>query len=323
MNVSRRKFLTSTSILGLTSILYGSKAFSLGSSGKRIGIVGLDSSHSIAFTKELNANHSNDSYKGYRVIAAYPFGSPGIPLNRKRIPLFTEEIEKLGVRVVQSLEELLQSVDAVLLETNDGNLHLSQAETILRAGKPLFIDKPIANSYNDASTIFSFAERYQTPVFSTSSLRYIKGLQNIEKKTVLGADVFSPAHLEPSHKDLYWYGIHGVEMLFSLLGINCISVQTTHTNDFDMYVGKWSDGRIGTLRGTRKGVDGFGGTVFTENKTITLGAYQGYAPLLKEIVTFFDSGVSPVEKDETLAICKFIDSAFESRLKNGETIYLM
>ncbi|RXF70577.1 Gfo/Idh/MocA family oxidoreductase [Arcticibacter tournemirensis] len=321
MDTSRRRFVRSTGILGLASMMYGSRAFSL-NSGKRIGIVGLDSSHSIAFTKELNANLSNDNYRAYHVVAAYPFGNPDIPLNGKRIPVLTTEIEKLGVKVVQSLSELLRLVDVVLLETNDGNLHLKQAEIIMKAGKPVFIDKPVANSYNDALSIFSLSDRYKVPVFSSSSLRYIQGLQDIDKKTVLGADIFSPAHVEPSHKDLYWYGIHGVEMLFALLGSDCISVQTTHTDDFDVYVGKWSDGRIGTLRGTRKGADEFGGTVFTDTSTIKLGAYQGYAPLLKEIVAFFDSGKSPVQREETLAICKFIDAAFESKQKNGERVLL-
>lgn len=321
MNTNRRRFVKSTGVLGLASVLYGSSAFSF-NSGKRIGIVGLDSSHAIAFTKELNANQSDKRYKGYCVTAAYPFGNPNIPLNGKRIPVFTEEIEKLGVKIAGNLTELLRQVDVVLLETNDGNLHLEQARIIMKAGKPVFIDKPIANSYKDALSIFSLAEQYQTPVFSTSSLRYIQGLQDIDKKTVLGADVFSPAYVEPSHKDLYWYGIHGVEMLVALLGPDCISVQTTHTEDFDIYVAKWSDGRVGTLRGTRKGTDDFGGTVFTDSKKITLGAYQGYAPLLKEIVDFFESGKPPVKKEETLAVCRFIDAAFESKLKNGETVFL-
>ena len=322
MKTTRRKFIASAGVCGLASLLYGPRAFSGGAVGKRIGIVGLDSSHAIAFTKKLNANRSNNDYKGYQVIAAYPFGSPGIPLNAKRIPEFTDEIERQGVRIVQNLAELLRLVDVVLLETNDGNMHLEQAEIILKAGKPVFIDKPIANSYSDTLKIFSLAERYRVPVFSTSSLRYIQGLQEIDRNSVLGADVFSPAYVEPSHKDLYWYGIHGVEMLFALLGPGCTSVQTTHTDDYDIHVGKWSGGRVGTLRGTRKGVDSFGGTVFTEAGTITLGAYQGYAPLLKEIVAFFDSKKSPVQKVETLALCKFIDAAFESKLRNGEEIGL-
>lgn len=289
---------------------------------KCIGIVGLDSSHAIAFTKELHANLANNTYKSYQVVAAYPMGSPTIPLNAKRIPTFTEEIKKLGVEVVDSIPALLKKVDVVLLETNDGNKHLEQAELILKARKPLFIDKPIANSYEDAVKIFELSEKYQTPVFSSSALRYISGIDNIDKAKVLGAEIYSPAYTEPSHKDLYWYGIHGVEMLFAIMGTDCISVQTQTGADADIHVAEWPGNRIATLRGIKKGGDGFGGTVFTEDKIITLGAYQGYAPLLQRIINFFETGKSPVASIETLAICKFIDAAHQSRLNGGTKVFL-
>ncbi|WAC39462.1 Gfo/Idh/MocA family protein [Pedobacter sp. SL55] len=320
--MNRRKFTFAAATLGLGSAVYGASAFSFPSLKKRVGVVGLDSSHAIAFTKELNANTTNESYKGYQVVAAYSMGSPSIPLNAERIPKFTEEIKKLGVEVVASLDALLRKVDVVLLETNDGNVHLQQAEIILKARKPLFIDKPIANSYEDASKIFELADKYKTPVFSTSSLRYITGIEEIDKKTVLGADIYSPAYTEPSHKDLYWYGIHGVEMLFTLLGQNCVSVQTQHTTDFDSYIGEWDGGRIGTLRGIRKGADGFGGVVFIQDKIVQLGAFQGYNPLLKQIISFFETGKEPVQRLETLAVCKFIDAAHQSRLEGGTKVIL-
>lgn len=320
--MDRRKFVTAASALGLASMVYGAESLAQSISKKSIGIVGLDSSHAVAFTKELNSNSTNNSYKGYQVVAAYPMGSPSIPLNAQRIPKFTEDIKKLGVEVVSSIEKLLKKVDFVLLETNDGNKHLEQAEIILKAKKPLFIDKPIANSYKDALKIFELSDKYKTPIFSTSSLRYISGIEEIDKKAVLGADIYSPAYTEPSHKDLYWYGIHGVEMLFTLLGANCKSVTTQHTDDVDIYTGEWEDGRIGMLRGIRKGADGFGGSVFTQDKIVQLGAFQGYNPLLKQIVSFFETGIIPVKREETLAICKFIDAAHQSRVNGGIKVLL-
>jgi len=320
--MNRRKFVASAGILGLTSTVYGNGSLAKPSSKKKIGIVGLDSSHAIAFTKELNANVTNDSYKGYEVVAAYPLGSPSIPLNAQRIPKFTEDIKKLGVEIVPTLEKLLKIVDFVLLETNDGNKHLAQAEIILKAKKPLFIDKPIANSYSDAVKIFQLADKYNTPVFSTSALRYISGLAEIDKNTVIGADLYSPAYTEPSHKDLYWYGIHGVEMLFALMGPKIVSVQTQHTADFDVHIGQWDNGRLGTLRGIRKGNDSFGGNVFTKDKIVSLGAYQGYNPLLKQIINFFETKEVPVKREETLAICKFIDAAHQSRIDGGVKVLL-
>lgn len=286
---------------------------------KRIGIIGLDSTHAIAFTKAINANSKQT---GFQVVAAYPYGSKTIALSQERIPKFTKEIQELGVAITSSIGELLKQADCVLLETNDGNLHVAQALEVIRAVKPLFIDKPIANSYEDARRIFEEAEKYNCPIFSSSSLRYIEGLDTLDKSLIIGADVYSPAHKEPSHKDLYWYGIHGVEMLFALLGPDCRSVQTIEKKGTSIYVGTWSDGRCGVLRGIRNGKEDFGGTVYLKDDIVRLGDFKGYQPLLDKILDFFETGVSPVPKQETLAICAFIDAAEKSKSRQGKVIRL-
>ena len=118
----------------------------------------------------------------------------------------------------------------VLLETNDGRPHLEQALQVLKAGKPMFIDKPVAASLSDAIAIYDAAKNYKVPIFSSSSLRYMESVQDVVKGkigTVLGADTFSPATLEKSHPDLFWYGIHGVEILFTIMGTGCKQVTRT------------------------------------------------------------------------------------------------
>ena len=181
-----------------------------GASQKRIGIIGLDTSHSIAFTKALNAAGASADFKGYKVVAAYPKGSNDIISSAERIPGYTEEVKKLGVEIVSSIKELLKKTDYILLETNDGRLHLQQALEVIKAGKPMFIDKPIAASLKDAVAIFKAAEQNKVPVFSSSSLRFMTSAQEVAKGKVgkvLGADCYSPAHLEKTHPDLFWYAI--------------------------------------------------------------------------------------------------------------------
>jgi len=289
---------------------------------KKIGIIGLDITHAVAFTRAINTADSNHPYAKFSVVAAYPYGSKTIPLSIERIPKITAEVQQLGVSIVSSIAELLKKVDYVLLETNDGNLHLEQALQVIKAKKPLFIDKPIANSYVDAFKIFETAKNYDCSVFSSSSLRYINGLQELDRANIIGADVYCPAVTEPSHKDLYWYGIHGVEMLFALMGPGCRSVRTVQEEGTSFYVGDWSDGRIASLRGIREGKDDFGGTVFLKDQIVHLGQFMGYGPLLDKILTFFETGVSPVDEKETLAICAFIDAAEESKLNGGKAVLL-
>jgi predicted dehydrogenase len=286
----------------------------------RIGIIGLDTSHSIAFTKALNDPASPPEFHGYKVVAAYPKGSIDIKSSAERIPAYTEEVKKLGVEIVDSVEKLLPKVDFILLETNDGRRHLEQASLVIKAGKRMFIDKPVAASLKDAIAIFNLARRLNVPLFSSSSLRYISGAKEIAEGSVgkvLGADTYSPATLEKTHPDLFWYGVHGVETLFTIMGSGCRSVTRTSTENTDIAVGVWTDNRVGTFRGTRSGKGGYGGTVFGENGIVTLGEYQGYNPLLVKIIEFFNTGVVPVAADETIEIFTFMEAAQVSKERGG------
>ncbi|GAB3897166.1 Gfo/Idh/MocA family oxidoreductase [Larkinella knui] len=290
--------------------------------GKKVGIIGLDTSHSTAFAKELNNPTPNPDWLGYRVVAAYPKGSNDIESSVKRIPGYIEEVKKLGVEIVNSIDDLLSKVDVVLLETNDGRLHREQAAKVFAAGKRVFIDKPIAASLSDAIAIFEMAKKKGIPVFSASSLRYIKGIQGLDKSQVVGADTYSPAVLEKTHPDLFWYGVHGVETLFTAMGPGCQSVIRVNTPDTDIVIGTWSDGRVGTFRGTRTGKHEYGGTVYTKNGNVTLGPYGGYNPLLKDIIHFFETGETPVKPEETLEIFAFMEAADESKRQGGAAVTL-
>jgi predicted dehydrogenase len=286
----------------------------------RIGIIGLDTSHSVAFTKALNDPSAGSEFAGFRVVAAYPKGSNDIKSSVDRIPGYTEEVKKLGVEIANSIEELITRVDAILLETNDGRIHLEQALPVFRAGIRMFIDKPIAASLTDAIAIFNASKYYNVPVFSSSSLRYLPGIKDIKNGSagkIIGADTYSPATIEKSHPDLFWYGIHGIEALFAVMGTGCKSVTRIHTEGTDLVAGTWIDSRIGTFRGIRSGRGDYGGTVFGEKGIVDLGKYSGYNPLLEQIISFFQSGNPPVDQNETIEIFAFMAAAEESKKKGG------
>jgi predicted dehydrogenase len=327
INLNRREFLKASSagtigfgIAGRVSPLYEEDS---NLQGGKIGIIGLDTSHSIAFTNALNDPAAGPELAGYKVVAAYPKGSKDIKSSADRIPGYTDEVKKLGVEIVNSIDELLPKVDVVLLETNDGRLHLEQALPVLKAGKRMFIDKPVAASLSDAIAIFEAAKHYNVPVFSSSSLRYIAGANEIKEGSlgkVLGADIYSPATIEKTHPDLFWYGVHGVETLFTIMGTGCKSVTRTFTDNTDLVVGIWNENRIGTFRGIRYGKADYGGTVFGEQGITVLGKYNGYNLLLVEIIKFFQTGIVPVNPEETIEIFAFMTAAEESKLLNGASI---
>jgi hypothetical protein len=290
-----------------------------------IGIIGLDTSHVIAFTQLLNSDSPPDEVKGCRIVAAYPHGSRDIESSTSRIPLYTEQVQAMGVEVVDSIDALLERVDAVLLETNDGRLHREQALPVLKAGKPLFIDKPIAASLADTIAIFAAAEHYGVPVFSASSLRF--GTNTLAVRggaigEVYGCDTFGPCDLEPTHPDLFWYGVHGVESLYTVMKTGCQTVSRVSTPETELVVGQWNGGRVGTYRGMRVGNRDYGGTAFGAKGNQPVSEKPGYEPLLLEIVRFFRTGESPVSPEETIEIFAFMAAAEESKRQAGAAVKL-
>lgn len=291
----------------------------------RIGIIGLDSSHSIAFTKFVNAKDKKKEFEKFQIVAAYPYGSRTIESSYKRIPGYIEEIKELGVEIVPSIAHLLKKVDCVLLLTNDGNLHLPQAYEVFKAGKRMFIDKPVGASLAQTIAIFQLSTEFNLPIFTSSALRFVpqnQKLRNGEFGKILGVDCFSPARKEISHPDFGWYGIHGVETLFTIMGTGCVAVNRMSSEGTDVVVGLWNDGRIGSYRGRRTGKNIYGGTALTDKGSEPVGPSQGYEFLLLEILKFFETGVVPVPREETIEIFTFMESSNESKRNNGRIILM-
>jgi hypothetical protein len=295
----------------------------------RVGIIGLDTSHVTAFTALLNDPSNPNHVPGARVVAAYRGGSPDVESSATRIDRFTSELQtKWNVELVGSIEELCQKVDAVLLESVDGRPHLAQVRPVLAAGKRVFIDKPLAGSYRDAREIVRLSKESGTPFFSTSSLRFVNELQELKSSeklgTMLGAITFSPSPTEAHHPDLFWYGIHGVEMLFTLMGTGCESVTRVHTAGSDVVVGRWKDGRTGTFRGIREGKADYGAIAFGSKAVIpsSIPMKVDYRGLVVEIIRFFQTGVPPVSPEETLEMMAFMEAADLRKARSGQTVKL-
>jgi predicted dehydrogenase len=329
--MDRRNFIKKATVaaagLGLmypNSMMAAGSAATAAPAGKRIGMLGLDTGHCMDFTRLFNAPDAGDRYRNYRVTAACPEGTKLIREWKDRIPQITEKMKREGVEIVDSTEELLDRVDAVLMTCIDGNRHLELAMPVLKSGKPLFIDKPFTASYSDACAIVEAARKYGTPMFSSSSLRYLAGVDSVSETVgkITGADTYGPASVEPHHPDLFWYGIHGIEILFAIMGAGCKSVRRTYSPNTDIVVGVWNDGRTGTFRGTRNGKYGFGATVFGEKDIVHLNRDEGYSPLLVKIAEFYDTKTVPFPVEQTLEIIAFMEAADESKKQDGKEIQL-
>lgn len=288
----------------------------------KVGIIGLDTSHATAFTNILNGDKQRPEAFGSRMVAAYPKGSPDIESSVSRVPSYTEAVKKQGVEIVDTIEELAKRVDVVCLETNDGRPHFEQLIPVLKAGKPCFIDKPISASLSDAIAIFEASKKYKVPVFSSSSLRFGKNTLAVRAGSlgkISRCETTSPASLEKTHPDLFWYGIHGVESLFTVMGTGCVSVKRGTTEDGKIQVvGQWSEGRVGTFTEGK----GYTGKAVGDKGEGPVGSYDGYEPLLFEVLKFARSGQPPVSEAETLEIYAFMEAADESKRLNGASVTL-
>jgi hypothetical protein len=289
----------------------------------RLGIIGLDTSHVTAFTEVLNNPAAKDHVPGARVVAAFKGGSADIPSSRDRVEEYTATLkDKYGVKICDTIEQVCEQVDAVLVESVDGRPHLAQAKIVIAARKPLYIDKPVAGTLHDAIEIFRLAKEANVPIFTASSLRFAKSTQAVRQGSigkVLSAETTSPAHLEKTHPDLYWYGVHGCESLFTVMGVGCERVERlTSPKGLIEVVGTWKGGRTGIFRES----DNYAGMAKGEKGDAPVGSFDGYVPLVVEIVKFFQTRISPVPAEETIELFAFMEAADESKRQGGKAVTL-
>jgi hypothetical protein len=286
----------------------------------KAGIIGVDA-HALPWTQIVNNPKAAGEIAQMRIVAAYPGGSPDIPSSQQLLQQSVEPVRALGVEMVDSIDTLLKKVDVVLLLSIDGRKHLEQVKPVFAAGKPVFVDKPVGGSLAEAIKIYELAREHKVPCFSSSALRFAPGTLAVRSDPKVGAirgcDAFSPCPIEPHHPDFYWYGVHGTELLFTIMGPGCKTVTRVHAAGSDVAVGLWGDGRIGTFRGMREGAHDYGAAAFGSNGIARTGKFEGYEPLLVEIVKFFKTGKPPVSAEETIEIMAFMEAADESKRQGG------
>jgi len=195
---------------------------------------------------------------------------------------------------------------------------------VIAAHKPLFIDKPMASTLEDAREIARLAAAAGVPWFSSSSLRFGEIAETMKFADATGVATWGPGPLEPHHRlDLSWYAIHPIELLYSLMGPGCEEVSRIYSPDADVLVGRWKDGRLGTVRALRPYGD-YGAVVFRPKQIVESPSRpaDSYRPLLVEIIKFFETGQPPVANRETLEIFAFMDAAQRSKDEGGKPVRL-
>lgn len=310
-----------------TTVLLFAMACCAGAADIRIGIIGTDTSHVPVFTRIFNDASFAGHMAGARVVAAWKGGSPDVKDSATRVDGFADEIRtKYGVEIVPDIATLLAKVDAVLIESVDARVHLAEAKPVIAAHKPFFVDKPVSSSYQDAKEIARLAKGAGVPWFSSSSLRFGEVATASKLPGITGVITWGPGPFEEHQQlDLSWYAIHAIELLYTIMGQGCESVSRTTSPDADVVVGRWKDGRLGTVRATRPYSD-YGAIIYRGREVVVnhpkAGDATKYEPLVAEILKFFQTGKPPVAPEETMEIFAFMDAAQRSKDQGGKAVAL-
>jgi len=296
----------------------------------KIGMAGLDTSHVLAFATLLHDRSNEYHVPGARIVAAFPGGSPEFDLSASRVEAFTAELrDKHGVEIVHSLSELREKCDAVMLESIDGRVHLSQFLEVAKWGVPVFIDKPLTIARDEAEEIAKIAGDNKVRFASASALRYAEAFQQAlalgGNDPVIGADFYGPMEMQEKCPGYFWYGIHTAEMLFASMGCGCREVLAVREGMHDLVLGRWADGRIGSLRGNRAGNKAFGGVIHRSDGSrsfdVSHNSKPFYASLLEKVILFFREGVEFVSPAEMVEVVAFLEAANKSAV-NREWVAL-
>ena len=297
----------------------------------KVGIIGLDTSHAIAFTKIMNVA-KDPGVAGFRMTHAYQCGSKDIVSATNRYPKYIKEMKEMGVEIVPTIDDLIANVDCICLETNDGREHLWQAEKVFASGKPCFIDKPLAHNLHDAVRIYDLGKRLGAKYFSSSALRYGKAVQDARvgaygKIRTVALTSPSPLEEQGTHTFYSWYGIHGLAPYVTVMGTGAEKVSCFRSATDDVINIAYANGRMGQLHLLRNAWT-YSGYILPEkpkdkkNPLVVSDGYPGYEPLLREIVKFFKTGVVPFPPEETLEIFALMEAAEMSAKRGGAPVTL-
>jgi len=294
-----------------------------------VGLVGLDTSHVKAFTSLLNDKSHESHVPGAKVVAGYPGGSADFPSSINRVEGFTTELRgKYGVEILDSPEAVAERVDLLFITAVDGRTHLDYFERTIGFRKPTFIDKPFATSVANAEAQLKVAKDAGVPMMSCSSLRYtdlfVEAMADKEAGAVWGIDTAGPMNIEPTQGGLFWYGIHGIEMVVAAMGVGAVRVRDVANDEFDLVTIEYRDGRIATYRGTRKGKGGFAVRLHREKAVQqfdpSASARPGYAGMLEAIMRSLPTGRSDIPAEEMLEVVRIIEAANTSRSSDGKAV---
>lgn len=278
----------------------------------KIGLIGLDTSHSEIFTRLLNDSEDAHHVKGAQITHVIPTYSEDLCISRERFPDYYRIItNKYGVIPVEDVEEFMTVVDAVIIGTVDGRNHLEWFKKVVSYSKPVFIDKPIVMNSGEMKELINLSKIYNTPVMSSSSLRFSESVVQAKSADIQSGYFFGPTPRQEQMPGYFWYGIHLVEMVVTIFGTEVEKMKVETYKDCEQIRMTFSNGKHAIIRGENEWHNRFGAILHTKENVHSLRLWEEekpyYAGLIEQVVQFFETGVSPVPIEETKEIVELLE----------------
>lgn len=296
----------------------------------KIGLIGLDTGHATMYAERFNDPAHTDYVEGGKVVAGYTGESKDFPFSyqsaEKVVPILRDRYD---IAILPSPEDVVEASDAIIISGADGRAHKSQFASVAGFGKPVFIDKFLCLTSEDAREIIRTAEESKTPLFSASPWRYaaplVAALGDSSLGEIVGADFPAPLPEEYAHPGFLWWGTHLAEPLYAALGPGCVEVHTVGNKGHLQATGLWKDGRIGTIRGCPYESNARYAVIHREKAAqwVETSAERFHARhhLAKAVLQFFRTRQPLVDLSETAEAVRFVEAAEESRT-TGKTVRL-
>jgi len=267
------------------------------------------------FMDEFHANNYPAWIKeasGGEIEAAYAYAEIDSPKGG----MTTDEwCEKHGIERITSIGELIDKSDGlIVLSPDNPERHEDLCRLPMQSGKRVYVDKTFAETKEIAERIFSLADEYGTPVYSSSALRFVDEYKGIDRTQVESIAGFGPGPLGG-------YSIHQIEPIVALMGPDIKRVQYIGTDKWPGYVCEFADGRRAVA--THHGWDtAFGMIIGMDDgstKTVTVQS-DLFKEFIKELVDFFRTGDVKVPHEETVAVIAVREAAIKAAKTPGEWV---
>lgn len=291
----------------------------------KVALIGLDTSHTVEFARRMQSPDCPEKHKvaGLRAVSCLRFGTPF--QNEKGLDTRQKQLEDIGVAVTGDFNEAVKDCDAIMIEVNDPSFHLEYFQKCASLGKPVFLDKPLADNIQKGAEIVRLARERNLKMFSSSPLRFVEDLVKAcgEMPAPLYATTYGPLGLAPSGSSIVWYGVHAFEMLERAMGAGASSVTTNTVGSGAVVVVDYADRRRGVVELTT-GAFFYGGCLRDAVKPVPyiVDMDMAYTLTLRHVSDFFHGGKSPVSLDDTIEVMGMLDAA-ERSMRSGktETVY--